>query len=108
MAWTASKNPEIQAQWRQRLADWRESGLSVQRFASERDFSAPSLWFWRRWLEDQPQQSPAFVELKVEEEALAPSQDTMVVALCRGRLVYLRPGFDASSVARLVTTLEQL
>ncbi len=86
----------------------RKSGLSVQRFTSERDFSAPSLWFWRRWFEDQPKQLPAFVELKVEEEALAPSQDTMVVALCRGRLVYLRPGFDATAVACLVTTLEQL
>lgn len=33
MAWTASRNPEIQAPWRSRLADWPESRVAIPTFS---------------------------------------------------------------------------
>ena len=52
MPWTPSKNPAIQAQWQQRLTEWRVAGQSIQAFAADRDYSAASL---RVFLGTEPQ-----------------------------------------------------
>jgi len=107
MSWTASKNPEIQLQWRRRVAAHRESGLSLVAFARQHDFSPSSLGIWRRWFEQHPDKPPALVEIQVEATVPAPTC-SMVLELPGRCMVHLQPGFDAPTLLRLVTTLEQL
>lgn len=33
--------------WRERVSEWRTSGLSAVKFALGRDFSPHQLWYWR-------------------------------------------------------------
>ena len=35
-----------ETQWRERVAEWRASGLSAERFCADKDYTAKSLWHW--------------------------------------------------------------
>jgi hypothetical protein len=111
MAWHVSKNPEVRKRWRLRLAGWHKSGLTQEAYARANGFSGESLRRWRRWFRRNPSELPALVEVQVGQPAAAGllrKDDRMIVELCDGRLVHLRPGFNPAAVASLVTTLEQL
>jgi transposase-like protein len=65
--------------WRDRLARWRESGLSVSEFCWREGVSPPSFYQWRQRLRRTPNsgsrsaRSPVFVPVEVVGSAEEPS-----------------------------------
>ena len=107
MAWRASRDPEIQHLWRDRVRRYESSCLTARAFCAREGFGTESLRRWRRWLQVNPPQLPALVEVRVATAAPTPARrDCMVVELAGGRCLTLEPGFDADAVARLVAVLE--
>ena len=109
MPWSASRDPAIQQQWRDRVARFEASGQSAKAFCAQAGFGVESLRRWRRWLARQAATAPALVEVRVREVAPPPPpRDAMVVELARGRRLHLEPGFKALDIARLVDILDRL
>lgn len=97
MARTA--NAAVAAQWRERLADWRRSQLSVAEFCRREHLSEPSFYQWRRRLERrQGHEAPRFVELPA---ATWPAPPGVQVTLPSGAVVTL----PAQASSDLVTAV---
>lgn len=108
MAWKPSTNPSTIQKWRARVVDFTSSRLSVAAFCQSTGISPSSLRKWCRWVEQNPPQLPALVEVRVTDAAPVPDVATMVVELDRGRRLVLEPGFDDRAVGRLIGLLERL
>jgi transposase len=95
---------------------WQRSKLSVREFCEYHQIGEASFYAWRRVLrergliQDPPTESatsstPAFVKLTVDAESAAAS--AVDVVLSDGRLLRVRPGFDAEMLLQLVRLLEE-
>jgi hypothetical protein len=91
--------------WRQALADWKNSGESIQAYCRARGFSPGNYYTWRRRLAQldgtQPTSAPSasFVPLRVIADAV------LEVVLPTGVMVRVPTGADAAAVAKLVAAL---
>jgi hypothetical protein len=101
-----------EAKWAERLRRLEKSGLTRQEFAAREGVSPNAISWWRWTLRRQQEQAQRlqFVELKApaageDEKAAAGGFE---VVLVRGRVVRVRPGFDARELLRLVTALEEV
>jgi hypothetical protein len=97
-------------EWRERLARFQASGLTVRAFAAQEGVRPATVTWWRRKLEHQSAAptSPgvAFVALTpVERKASASSTVPFEVALA-GASVRVWPRFDAAELARLLQVLK--
>jgi hypothetical protein len=106
MPWTASQNPATQRKWRDRVADFEASGLSLSAFCDRAGVGRESLRRWQRWHARHPLQLPALVEVRRSPNRSSEPDSEMVIELASGRRLRLRPGFDEVAVARLVAVLE--
>lgn len=111
-------------EWAARVARWRASGLTATKFASEVGISARSLSWWKWRLASKPgSDSPkralarriprpiappattisplTFVEMSAVSET-----DRLEVVLPSRVRIRVRPGFDASTLGRLLDVLE--
>ena len=98
-----------QSYWRQVLARWRRSGLSVRVFCRAEGVNEPQFYWWRRKLsEGKPKEpSPAFVPVHVlPEPAGEPATRGIEVVLANGRCLRVAPGFDPHTLVTLVDLLE--
>ena len=124
--------------WRQRVARWRRSGLSVRAFCAAEGLAEPSFYAWRRTLGQRrherraatgPAQTPGLersagrglsqpglVPVRLTElvrsvtpvsAAASASGGVLEIVLAGGRVLRLRPGFDAASVRQLLALLEE-
>lgn len=119
-----SRTPEAKARreahWREVLGRWRQSGLPKTEFSRRERISPDVLAWWqaeihkrdqvRRCRADRPRPSgapaqPAFVPVRVIQPPPPPSSGALEV-LAGGRVVRVRPGFDAETLGRLLATLE--
>ena len=99
-------------QARRELSDFRESGEPREEFARRRGYSAERLRRWSQRLESatvalSPPPLLLPVRLRSEPE-LAAAPSPVEVVLRSGRLLRVRPGFDAVALAALVQTLESV
>jgi len=112
------------AEWARRVAAWRVSGRTSTQFAEGQDFSAGSLRYWSSRLRRTAKQPIANVAVKGEKRvALArvvvasrPSETralehvaepaALVVEVGAAK-VCVRPGFDASLLRAVLTTLQE-
>jgi hypothetical protein len=91
--------------WRDAVAEWRKSGLSVRAFCSGRSLHEASFYGWRRTLRDRDKQRstargrPTLVPLRVVPSAV------LEVVLPTGLIVRVPAGAEASAVATLVAAL---
>jgi hypothetical protein len=96
--------------WRSLLADWRSGGLSVRDFCRLRRVSEASFYAWRKTLQQRQADSagPAFVPVQVvaDEQADTPGA-AIELLLPRQRSVRVGPGFDATTLRRLLAVLEE-
>jgi transposase len=94
--------------WRQVLARWRSSGLSVRDYCELHRISQPSLYWWRREIPRRDGARPQFLPVRVVAEAVASNgdSDAIEVVLANQRCLRVRPGFDRATLVRLLDVLE--
>ena len=101
--------------WLQIVRLWRQSRLSVRDFCERRGVSEPSFYGWRRVLRERglvddrevPSRGrglPAFVKV-AEAASCVPAAIELIVS--EGRLLRIRPGFDADALRQLLRVLEE-
>jgi hypothetical protein len=108
--------------WRQALADWQHSGLSVTGFCHQRQIQTQSFFRWRRLLclrdqspaspvegpGDSPTAPPLFVPVHVRAAApVAAPSPAFEVVLRTGRVLRVGQGFDPDNLRRLLVVLEE-
>ena len=106
--------------WRRQIQRWDRSPLSIRSFCQIHQLHESSFHHWRRELKrrDEARQQthaapptsptlcPTFLQLRVEPTPDAELQPLEVV-LANGRLVRVRPGFDAATLTRLLALVQQ-
>jgi transposase len=104
------RDPVKEKSWRRLLGQWRRSGLSASQFCQQHGISPPNFYAWRREIarRDQPatirpSSTPTFVKLALEGAAPSPLE----IVLADGRLLRVRPGFDAALLRQLLRLLEE-
>jgi hypothetical protein len=107
-------DPKLEQRWRQRLAQWRRSGLTIRRFCERRGLSEPSFYAWRRELlrrdarrsaaaaPTDPSATP-FIPVQVVP---SPTPSPLELVLPGGRILRVAPGFDTDTLRRLLATLD--
>lgn len=99
------RNPKKEQFWREVVAAWHRSGLSVRAFCAERGLAEPSFYGWRRELARRAQdcaklpRSPRLVPVRVVPEA------ALEVVLPTGVVVRVPAGANPATVAQLVAAL---
>ena len=94
-------------EWADRVGRWQRSGLSAEAFAGRERLNAKQLtwWRWRLRTSATPPPEPApFLPVRIVEAA-SPSANSTVsveIALANGRVVRVPPGFDATTLARVL------
>src|SRR5438477_9200666 len=69
MAHGRARDEQKERQWRQWIAEWRASGLSVRAFCDRRGLATPSFYHWRRVLRRRAAEAAAFVPVQVVADA---------------------------------------
>jgi len=120
---TERRDPAKERCWRRVLGQWRRSGLTAREFCAETGLSEPSFYAWRREIARRDQERtagtqattavsacrrsaaalPAFVPVRIEASAAC----ALEVVVAGGRLVRVRPGFEAAVLRQLLAVLEE-
>lgn len=103
-------DPGKERHWRQLLARWRRSGLSVRDFCAQAGCSEPSFYSWRRELQRRDRVAaavvpPAFVPVRVVADPIA-AAPALEVLLPGGSVLRLPAGCDAVWLGQLLRQLE--
>lgn len=88
--------------WRERVAAWRKSGESADKYSEGRGFAAGTLRWWSSRLGRQ--EPTQFVRLVPRSSATPAAARDLVVEVGRAR-IRVAPGFDASLLADVVRAL---
>lgn len=107
MAKSVSGRPSREPFWRQVLARWKRSGLSVRAFCEAERLNPMTFYWWRRELARRDRPRPSFLPVHVLAEKSEPSTPGIEVVLANGRSVRVGAGFDPSTLVRVVELLEQ-
>jgi hypothetical protein len=102
MAGVKQRDLGLERRWRERLAQFARSGLSVRAFCARHQLSEPSFYAWRRELAQRDERRPAaplFVPVTVVPGA------AIEVSLPGGVTVRVPAGADAALAVRLVAAL---
>ncbi len=105
MSQTRRRKPQREQFWREAIAVWQKSGLSVRAFCSGRGLSEASFYGWRRTLQERDRRRPAappgptFVPLRVVPGVV------VEVVLPGGLVVRVPAGAETAAVATLVAAL---
>lgn len=98
--------------WAHHIASYLRGSLSRREYCEAHGLKASTFDYWRRRLrqDDLTTVPPAVNVVRVDVEALAPVPPTapLEVVLGNGRCIRVANDFDPSTLARVVTTLEQL
>ena len=94
--------------WRQVLARWRASGLSVRVYCELHRIPEPSFYWWRREIPRRDSARPQFLPVRVVAEAMASNGDSSAieVILANQRCLRVRPGLSRATLVRLLDVLE--
>jgi len=105
------RDPRKEQHWRDLIACWQRSGLSVRAFCQRQCLAVPSFYAWRRTLRQrdgqaQPASAPVtFVPVQVRHDATEPPAPLELV-LTDGRYLRIPPGFDPAHLRALLCALE--
>src|SRR5438270_13799900 len=90
----ATSDRGSESYWRQVLARWRRSGLSVRAFCRAEGVNEPRFYWWRRKLGQTRPEETAFVSVHVvTEPADEPVARGIEVVLANGRCLRVGAGF---------------
>ena len=107
MAKSVHGRPSREPYWRQVIARWKRSGLSVRAFCGAEGLNPMTFYWWRRELGRRDQPRPSFLPVHVLAETTEPSPVGIEVVLANGRSVRVSAGFDPRTLVRVIETLEQ-
>jgi transposase len=105
--------------WRDHIAGWKSSGLSLRLYSEEQGLKAGTLSYWSSRLKARsaeasapssgPEAGVTFLAVRVAEPAVAmPMPDERIeLALPGGRVVRVGRGFDAATLDRLLDVVER-
>ena len=111
MAQGNARNSRKEQQWRRWLQQWQRSGQSVRAFCGSHGLSEPSFYAWRRELqrrgEQQAEQAPAFLPVRILPEESARPAYPFEVILANGRILRVAGGGDRATLQHLLAVLEE-
>jgi transposase len=107
MAKSVHGRPSRESYWRQAVARWKRSGLSVRAFCGAEGLNPMTFYWWRRELTRRDQPQPSFLPVHVLAETIEPSTVGIEVVLANGRSVRVGTGFDPHTLVRVVELLER-
>jgi hypothetical protein len=106
-------------EWAARIARWKDSGLTAAEFASEIGVRARTLSWWKWRLSSKKQESPKGARRAAGSlgkatrispltfvEMTAIDTDRLEVVLASSVRIRVRPGFDSTTLGRLLEVLE--
>ena len=98
------------AQWKQRVAQWKKSGLTAEVFGAQQGLNPGTLLWWSSALR-RPVARPARVGfarlVPVDAAPARPAEPAPLdVVLSSGRVVRVRQGFDPALLRDLLAALE--
>lgn len=102
-------NSPLEGTWRDRVARWKASGLSVRAFCRAEGLSEPSFYSWRRTIAERDAaiaaapSTPAFVPLHVVSPASPPARELI---LRSGHVLRIPHGCDPDQVRVVLAALE--
>ena len=115
------RNPELERQWRERVARWATSGLSVRAFCRQHGLIETSFSYWKRELRARdaaaaaviaPAKSPARNRLLAKKPppvfvpvTVLPAATLAVEVRCPSGYVVLLPSCEVASLPALFTAL---
>ncbi|WP_437975343.1 IS66 family insertion sequence element accessory protein TnpB [Sorangium sp. So ce295] len=98
-------------EWAERVERWERRGLSAEKFARREGYKPEQLYWWRWKLRadgpSQPSPSsltepPRFLPVHVVADASPVVTEPIEIALPKGRVVRVRPGFDPATLERVL------
>ena len=106
MAYGRARDERKERQWRRWISQWQTSGLSVRVFCARHGLATARFYHWRRVLERRATERPAFVPVQVVADPPPPQASALELVLADGRALRVAPGFDATTLRRLLAVLE--
>lgn len=94
--------------WRRVLRQWQASQpTTVRAFCVAQGISQPLFYWWRREIQRRDRERPQFLPVHVvgETPVLECDGSAIEVVLGGGRCVRVRPGFDRTTLVRLLDVL---
>jgi hypothetical protein len=93
--------------WRQVVASWRRSGLSIRAFCARHGLSEPTYYLRRREIDRHDLLKTQFLPVRViRGETASDSGAGVEIAAANGRCLRVRPGFDRSTFVQVLDPLE--
>jgi hypothetical protein len=105
------RDPRKEQHWRDLIACWQRSGLSVRVFCQRQRLAIPSFYAWRRTLRQrdgqaQPASAPVtFVPVQIRHDIPA-LPAALELVLTDGRCLRIPPGFEPAHLRALLCALE--
>ena len=104
--------------WRDHVAGWKSSGLSLRLYSEEHGLKAGTLGYWNSRLKARAADAPAssagpeaaFLVVHVAEPTVTmpePRDDRIELTLPGGYVVRVGRGFDAATLDRLLDVVER-
>jgi hypothetical protein len=104
--------------WRDHVAGWKSSGLSLRLYSEEHGLKAGTLGYWNSRLKPQAADSltssagpeATFLAVHVAEPAVSvsePREDRIELVLKGGSVLRVGRGFDAMTLDRLLDVVER-
>lgn len=92
-------------QWRERIRDYRDSGLTMRAWCAARGFTFNQLKYWLRKLSSEPQNQTTTTWVTVVPTAKPSSTAATLVVRVGGASIDIHPGFDPSLLGEVVQAL---
>lgn len=101
-----------EAEWAQRVAEWRSSGLTAAEFCASHDYSAKTLWYWSSKLGRASRSatrtsSVRLVRVKRQQAAPTPSASSISLEVAGAKLT-LHGHVDEVALRTVVVTLRDI
>jgi transposase len=107
MAPGRARDERKERQWQRWISQWQTSGLSVRAFCAKHGLADASFYRWRRVLERRATEQPAFVPVQIVADTCPPQASALELVLADGRAVRVAPGFDETTLRRLLAVLQE-
>ena len=90
------------AQWKRRLDNWKQSGLSASKWCHAHNLSYHLFKYWQKKLEEHAQKRAGFVEISSTMDSVHTSSITIGIGPFH---IQLEPHFDETMLERLLGVL---